>query len=139
MEYSMYACMGDLDELVTIDQQVIGSTTRRHFIQKALVEERCIIQKTQSSIAGFLIFNTDFFACSFISLVIVKPTERRKGIATSLLAHYVEMASTQKIFSSTNQSNTAMQKVFETAGFKKSGYIENLDEGDPEIIYFKLK
>ncbi len=71
--------------------------------------------------------------------MIVKPTERRKGIATSLLAYYVERASTQKVFSSTNQSNTTMQKVFATAGFIRSGYVENLDEDDPEIIYFKLR
>ncbi|MET4563061.1 GNAT superfamily N-acetyltransferase [Lysinibacillus parviboronicapiens] len=139
MRHLMYATMEDLDELVTIDQQVIGSTSRRDFIQKAIAEGRCIIQKTQCAIVGFLIFSTDFFDCSFINLVIVKPTERRKGIATSLLAYYVERASTQKVFSSTNQSNTTMQKVFATAGFIRSGYVENLDEDDPEIIYFKLR
>ncbi|MGE7093625.1 GNAT family N-acetyltransferase [Lysinibacillus sp. NPDC048646] len=139
MDYLMYACIEDLHELITIDQQVIGSSTRLDLIEKAIVEERCIIRKTQNGIAGFLIFTTDFFECSFISLVIVKPTERRKGIATSLLAHFVELASTPKIFSSTNQSNTNMQKVFDTAGFIRSGFIENLDEGDPEIIYFKLR
>ncbi|QDQ03090.1 GNAT family N-acetyltransferase [Lysinibacillus fusiformis] len=139
MSCLMYACLDDLHELVTIDQQVIGSPTRQDLIEKAIVEERCIICKTQSGIGGFLIFTTDFFECSFIALVIVKPTERRKGIATSLLGHFVELASTTKIFSSTNQSNTDMQKVFETAGFIKSGFIENLDDGDPEIIYYKLK
>jgi len=30
-----------------------------------------------------------------------------------------------------------MQKVFKANGFKQSGFIENLDEGDPEIIYFR--
>ena len=79
------------------------------------------------------------FDNSFISLVIIKPTERRKGIATTLLNFYVERATTPKIFSSTNQSNTSMHKVFEMAGFIKSGYIENLDDGDPEIIFVKFK
>jgi len=32
-----------------------------------------------------------------------------------------------------------MQKVFEANGFVQSGIIENLDEGNPEIIYFKTK
>jgi hypothetical protein len=34
-------------------------------------------------------------------------------------------------------SNTIMQELFEKLGYIRSGYIENLDEGDPEIIYFK--
>jgi hypothetical protein len=30
-----------------------------------------------------------------------------------------------------------MQNLCEKLGFVRSGCIENLDEGDPEIIYFK--
>jgi hypothetical protein len=30
-----------------------------------------------------------------------------------------------------------MQAVYESLGFVRSGFVENLDEGDPEIIYFK--
>lgn len=30
-----------------------------------------------------------------------------------------------------------MQEVFKATGFIQSGFVENLDEGDPEIIYFK--
>ncbi len=32
-----------------------------------------------------------------------------------------------------------MQKIFDFNGFIESGIVENLDEGDPEIIYFKVK
>jgi hypothetical protein len=30
-----------------------------------------------------------------------------------------------------------LQAVCESLGFIRSGVVENLDEGDPEIIYFK--
>ncbi|KOS64431.1 GNAT family N-acetyltransferase [Lysinibacillus agricola] len=139
MTHLLEACMDHLDEICAIDQEVIGDFSRSEYIRTAINEKRCIIQKTEKGIAGFLIFTNDFFENSFISLVIVKRSERRKGVATALLVFYVEMVDTPKIFSSTNQSNTSMQKVFETTGFIKSGYIENLDEGDPEIIYVKLK
>ncbi|PGM65339.1 hypothetical protein CN947_04830 [Bacillus cereus] len=46
---------------------------------------------------------------------------------------------TQKIFSSTNKSNENMQKVFQANGFIRSGMIENLDEGDPEFIFYTKK
>lgn len=29
-----------------------------------------------------------------------------------------------------------MQKVFNSNGFIRSGIVENLDEGDPEIIFY---
>ena len=35
------------------------------------------------------------------------------------------------------QSNFPMQRLLATLGFDRSGFIENLDEGDPELVYFK--
>lgn len=139
MTHLQEARMEHLDEICAIDQEVIGDYSRSEYLRTAIKEKRCIIQQTEKGIVGYLIFTNDFFENCFISLVIVKPSERRMGIATALLAFYIEMAATPKIFSSTNQSNTSMHKVFETAGFIKSGFIENLDEGDPEIIYVKYK
>ena len=137
MESLVKPYLNNLDDLVDIDREVIGNNSRREYIKKAIEEERCIVVKKENSIVGFLIFDTHFFDCSFISLIIVKPTERRKGYATSLIEHFVNISPTKKIFSSTNQSNKRMQEVFKANGFTQSGYIENLDEGDPELIYFK--
>ncbi|MFJ5718273.1 GNAT family N-acetyltransferase [Neobacillus sp. NPDC093127] len=139
MKSLIKAKINDLDEIVKMDSEVIGDDRRRKYIQKAVEEERCIVIKIEALIVGFLIFDTHFFDCSFIDLIIVKPTERRKGYATSLIQYFVYIAPTKKIFSSTNQSNKRMQEVFKTNGFRKSGFIENLDVGDPEIIYFKSK
>jgi hypothetical protein len=41
------------------------------------------------------------------------------------------------LFSSANLSNVAAQRLFVRAGFIESGRVENLDPGDPEVIYFK--
>ena len=129
----------ELDEIVNLDIEVMGSDRRREYIKKAIEEDKCLIVKNDTSIVGFLIFTTDFFDCSFISLLVVKPTERRKGYATSLLKYFFRVSPTKKIFSSTNHSNNKMQEVFKATGFIRSGIIENLDEGDPEIIYYKHK
>ncbi|MFJ7666468.1 GNAT family N-acetyltransferase [Lysinibacillus sp. NPDC097195] len=133
------ATLEHVEELCKIDQEVIGDNSRKDTIMKAIKANQCLIQRRHSTIAGFLIFTTDFFECSFISFIIVKSSERRKGVATTLLANFIAIAPTSKIFSSTNSSNKQMQRVFDNAGFKKSGYIENLDDGDPEIIYFTMK
>ncbi|QFF99302.1 GNAT family N-acetyltransferase [Psychrobacillus glaciei] len=138
MESLVKSQLNDLDEILNIDREVIGSDSRRKYIKKAIEEERCIAIKNEFSFVGFLIFDTHFFDCSFISLIIVKPTERRKGYASALMEYFISISPTKKIFSSTNQSNKRMQEVFKENGFIQSGFVENLDEGDPEIIYFKL-
>lgn len=137
MESIVKSHLNDLEEIVNIDREVIGSDSRRNYIKKAIEEERCIAFKNEFTLVGFLIFDTNFFDCSFISLIIVKPTERRKGYATSLIESFISISPTKKIFSSTNKSNKRMQEVFKANGFIQSGFVENLDERDPEIIYFK--
>ncbi|MCT8137813.1 GNAT family N-acetyltransferase [Anaerobacillus sp. CMMVII] len=129
----------DLDDIIEIDRAIFGNDSRREYIKKTIHEARCIVVKKEEDVVAFLTYDTHFFECSFISLVIVSPLERRKGYATSLLEYFVEIAPTDKIFSSTNRSNEIMQHVFKANGFVESGIIENLDEGDPELIYFKMK
>ncbi|WLR57672.1 GNAT family N-acetyltransferase [Mesobacillus subterraneus] len=130
----------NLEELVDIDEEVIGHNSRREYIKRAIEDERCIVAyDIKNQIVGFLLFDTHFFDCSFISLIIVRPTERRKGYATALIDYFIHISPTRKIFSSTNKSNKSMQEVFKVNGFIESGFIENLDEGDPEIIYYRSK
>ncbi len=43
----------------------------------------------------------------------------------------------EKLFTSTNLSNLPMQALLAKLGYTLSGVIHNLDEGDPELVYFK--
>jgi ribosomal protein S18 acetylase RimI-like enzyme len=135
----MAAQIKDLQAIVQLDREVIGTTSRRDMIEHAIKQGRCILVKEKNEAAGFAIYDTNFFECTFISLVIVSPAKRRKGYASQLLNEVVRTSPTEKVFSSANRSNLSMQKVFKENGFVESGIVENLDEGDPEIIYFKLK
>ncbi|PFA67171.1 GNAT family N-acetyltransferase [Bacillus sp. AFS015802] len=132
------AQLSDLESMVKIDRQVTGHENRRSEIERAIMEERCLAVKSDK-ITGFLLYHTHFFESTFVTLIIIAPEERRKGYASSLLRQLEKVAPTGKIFSSTNQSNHEMQKVFEKNGYSPSGVIDNLDPGDPEMIYFKLK
>ena len=129
----------NFDDIVKLDEEVIGNNSRREYIKKAIEDERCIVANDENMIVGFLIFDTHFFDCSFISLIIIRPTERRKGYASSLIKYFIKISTTKKVFSSTNKSNQRMHEVFKVNGFIESGFIENLDEDDPEIIYFRSK
>ncbi|WP_347550188.1 GNAT family N-acetyltransferase [Pseudalkalibacillus hwajinpoensis] len=137
MKNVSYGKMIDLKDSLRIDSEVIGNNSRNEEIRAAIVEQRCLVYKMNGKNAGFLIFHTSFFDNAFISLVVVSPTDRRKGVARSLMRNFEELSPTDKIFSSTNQSNEVMQHLFHSLGYVECGSIDHLDEGDPEIIYFK--
>ncbi|MBT2702661.1 GNAT family N-acetyltransferase [Chryseobacterium sp. ISL-80] len=98
------AQLSDLPAIVQIDSEVIGNTSRRDLIENAIKQGRCILVKEKNEVAGFAIYDTNFFECTFISLVIVSPAKRRKGYASQLLHEMVRISPTKKVFSSTNRS-----------------------------------
>jgi ribosomal protein S18 acetylase RimI-like enzyme len=132
------ATPADQDAVGALDRLLVGLRDRGEALRDWIAKGECLVARAPGGdIVGFVIASCSFFAQSFIALVVVHPEHRRQGVATALI-HAVEAQSpTAKLFTSTNQSNLAMQAVCESLGFVRSGLIENLDEGDPEIIYFK--
>ncbi|MEQ5284572.1 GNAT family N-acetyltransferase [Providencia huaxiensis] len=90
------------------------------------------VLSTNRQLAKWLFVN---FAHSFIELLMVNRQYRRQGLGLTLINKLKMQSKSQKIFTSTNQSNTATQHLLIKAGFIPSGYIENLDDNDPELIY----
>lgn len=132
-----YANINDTIEILRMDEKVIHSSSRSGYLSEMIDHHRCLVAEQNASISGFLTFDTNFFGYWFISLVIVDPAYRQKGIATALIKHLEKLCPTSKLFTSTNQSNLPMHNLCDRLGYLKTGIIENLDEGDPEIIYFK--
>lgn len=60
-------------------------------------------------------------------------------MAKKLITYFQQKIATEKLFTSTNQSNVPMQNLLIQLGFVESGYIENLDEGDAELIFCFIK
>jgi ribosomal protein S18 acetylase RimI-like enzyme len=73
-----------------------------------------------------------------LELLVVEVAHRRRGVETALIEEWEKTASTRKLFTSTNESNVPMKRLRERLGYVRSGFIENLDEGDPEVVYFKV-
>lgn len=88
---------------------------------------------------GFLIVSPSFFGHDFLSLIVVHKDFRRRAVASDLVQSALENASTEKLFTSTNKSNTAAQALFRSKGFEASGVVYNLDPGDPELIFFRSR
>jgi ribosomal protein S18 acetylase RimI-like enzyme len=89
------------------------------------------------TLIGMAKVHSQFYGHLFIELLIVDQRHRRRGVASALIAACAAAAPTAKLFTSTNTSNRAAQELFRRAGFEVCGSIENLDAGDPEIVYYK--
>ena len=110
---------------------------RKQFIIDAVSAEHCFVAVVDGNVVGFIVLKYTFYACGFISLLYVHPEFRRQGIGSELIRHVETICQTEKLFTSTNESNVSMQNILRKLGYVRSGTIENLDEGDPEWLYFK--
>jgi len=127
----------DFPALVALDKLVPGSSERRSSLSSAIASKKCYKAVVNGEVLGFIILEETFYGHAFISFMIVHPGHRREGIATALITYAESVAPTDKLFTSTNASNTEMQRLCEAQGFTRSGAIENLDDEDHEIVYFK--
>ncbi|MBT2290924.1 GNAT family N-acetyltransferase [Paenibacillus albidus] len=134
--FTAQATPADLSALVRIDSCVIGNDSRKSQLANYIRNNQCVLGSVHGEPAGFACYDTSFFGCCFIQLVIVSPDFRRQGVARALIQYIIDHCPTGKLFTSTNASNSAMQQVCFSMGFIPSGIIENLDEGDPEWVYF---
>lgn len=136
---TMLSTEREFEKILSIDEKIIGTTSRAEKIHQAILENRCIHIILEKQIAGFLLYDNSFFEHPFVSLVMVDPVYQGKGLAGKLLRNVLVMIDADKVFSSTNESNKKMQSVFQKEKFVKSGIIHHLDDGDPEIIYVHIK
>lgn len=127
----------DLGPIRRIDARVLGSARRRALLKAAIREGACFVSRVDGAIVGFAICDRSFFGEAYLSLLIVAPDYRRRGVGTALVGHIESLIPGRKLFTSTNRSNRAMQLFCRSLGFVRSGSVENLDEDDPELIYFK--
>jgi GNAT superfamily N-acetyltransferase len=128
---------GDLERIVAMDPRVADTPGRREFHERAFGANETLVARRRGEVVGFVVFDRSFFEQPFISLLYVDPVNRRRGIATAIVRHVESICCEEKLFTSTNESNAAMHAFCGALGFAPSGRIDNLDEGDPEIVYFK--
>jgi GNAT superfamily N-acetyltransferase len=127
----------DVDAISAIDPRASVGSERYTEIERAAATAECFVEERDGTIAGYVILDRSFFGFPFVALLIVDEGSRRRGIGTALMRHAESITPGGKLFTSTNESNAPMQRLCESLGFVPSGRVENLDDGDPELVYFK--
>ena len=110
---------------------------REEKITKAILGEECLIILADNRAVGFAIFDYRFFDLGWIELIILDEKYRGKGIGGQAIDLICKQCKTNKVFTSTNSSNIQMQKALSKVGFSFAGEIIGLDDGDPELFYYK--
>jgi RimJ/RimL family protein N-acetyltransferase len=112
---------------------------REEKITKAITDKECFIIMAENRAVGFILFDYRFFDQGWIELIIIEEKYRGKGIGEQAINLVCKQSKTNKVFTSTNSSNTPMQKTLNKVGFSFAGEIIGLDEGDLELFYYKVQ
>lgn len=93
------------------------------------------VAERAGQLAGYLVIHHHFFGEAFVEMLMVPREQRNQGVGAALLRHAIALQGQGKLFTSTNASNTGMQRLLAASGFIDSGIVHGLDEGDPELVY----
>ena len=127
----------DIASLCSIDLIAQREEERREFIRREVRAGNCFVAVVDGKVIGYGVLNYTFYYLGCIDMLYVHSDHRRTGAGAALMRHMESLCRTPKLFTSTNLSNLPMQSLLAKLGYALSVVIHNLDEGDPEIIYFK--
>jgi GNAT superfamily N-acetyltransferase len=126
----------EVDGVAHLDREATGVRDRRSELSAAELDGRLLVAERRAEIVGYAMHGR-FLGYDFLELLVVRPDARRTGVATALVGAVESRATTGKLFTSTNQSNLPMRRLCRRLGFEPSGWVDNLDDGDPELFFVK--
>jgi ribosomal protein S18 acetylase RimI-like enzyme len=127
----------DVDTLCSLDHIARRENERREFIRREVASGNCFVAVIDETVVGYGVLNYTFHHHGCIDMLYVDSDHRRRGAGAELLRHMESLCTTAKLFTSTNLANLPMQSLLAKLDYVLSGVIHNLDDGDPEIVYFK--
>ena len=129
----------DLDLLAQADPRLATTASYRAHIGELLGAGLSWAAVNETGAIGFAIVTRHFFGFPFVDLLVVAETARRHGTGSALMAKCEADHDADRIFTSTNESNAPMRRLLAKADWSVSGVIENLDPGDPELVFVKFR
>ena len=128
----------DVNAVVELDRAAPVGRERSTLLTARVESGEVIIFERDGRVLGYAVIRArSFFGRDFIELLCVSFSSRRSGVGSALLRRAVGMSSTERIFTSTNKSNAPMTGFLEKIGWRFSGELEGIDDGDPEMVYYQ--
>lgn len=127
----------DAQALKSLDSVVPVDPTRADSIDEWLSEDTVLVAEAEGRVVGYGVFNHGFFHQSQVDMLMLHPEYRGRRIGEQLLSALEAKCDTPKFFVTTNLSNHPMQRLLVRMGYVACGYIDELDPGDPELVFVK--
>lgn len=130
------ATVGDIEALIALDTAAADDPARAAHIRDWVEAGQCHLAEEGGEPVGYAVLTHNFFRNGMVEMLMVGERSRRQGHGEALLHHLTGLCRTDKLWTSTNLSNEPMRTLLTKMGFRLSGFIENLDENDPELVFF---
>ena len=127
----------DFNAVMAVHSPAGRTDNRNAQVHRWIRGGNCFVAVVDRQIVGYTALEYTFYENGLISALLVRPEFRRKGIGSQLMTRVETSCRTPKLFTSTNLSNVPMQGLLTRLGYRLSGVINDLDEGDPELVFFK--
>lgn len=129
----------DAPRLKALDTVVPNDPLRAEWIDRWLLHDTVVVAAAGDLVVGYGVLNHGFFHHNQVEMLMVHPEYRDQRIGEQLLTALEQEADSPKLFVTTNLSNHRMQRLLRRAGYGPCGYIDQLDPGDPELVFVKLR
>lgn len=126
-----------MDAVMRLAADVIGAERAGPFVRSHVERHHLLLAEDDASVLGFIAYRTDWFQCTFVTLVSVDAEHRKRGIARALYRAVEDMSPSPRVFSSTEETNPIAIRMHTALGYTPSGHIDNLPQGYRELLFYK--
>jgi GNAT superfamily N-acetyltransferase len=132
------AQISDSAALKALDSAVASDGARADAIDRWLKEDEVVLAEVDAIIVGYAVLAPRrFYGYDTLQMLMVEERCRGQRIGEMLLRHVEGLVLTDRFFATTNLSNYPMQRMLRRLGYIACGFIDELDPGDPEIVFVK--
>lgn len=126
-----------MDVVMRLAADVIGPERAGPFVRSHVERHHLLLAEDDAGVLGFIAYRTDWFQCTFVTLVSVDAEHRKRGIARALYRAVEDMSPSPRVFSSTEETNPVAIRMHTALGYTPSGHIDNLPQGYRELLFYK--
>jgi GNAT superfamily N-acetyltransferase len=103
------AVASDVDHIIHFDHIARASDRRRDFIRRTVHAGQCYVRTAGGRPVAYAVLDYSFYDNGWIAMLYVSADHRRRGHGEELVCPLERECREPKLFTSTNQSNAAMQ------------------------------
>lgn len=133
------ATPADARAIKMIDTVVPRDPSRAVYIDAWLEQDLVLVAELAGKLIGYGVLKHAFFRQPQLEMLMIATDYRGQQIGEQLLLALEQHCDSPKFWVTPNLSNYPMQKLLKRLGYTSCGYINELDPGDPELVYVKRR